>query len=223
MPARFAIINTKCVARVKSTQPGMFFQFADRHRARTAVGRFRIINECVGSYRIAMASSCPRAPGQSETSETSTKRTNRYARFLAMFENRHQQRCDAHRFASATTRERRRQKANCRRLLGRDCLRSGNEPHSCNSHSSICCPTLVVPISPQSVPHAAMAMDAKQHLARRIFGEHLMHRIGMARNTGSLSDTPIPPSDLDRLVKILQCERQRMIEAVVRLGKQRTK
>ena len=48
-----------------------------------------------------------------------------------------------------------------------------------------------------------------------------MHRIGMARNTGSLSDTPIPLLDLDRLVKILQCERQRVIEAVVRFGKQR--
>ena len=67
------------------------------------------------------------------------------------------------------------------------------------------------------MPDTAMTMDTRKHLPMGVFGEHLMHRFGMAGNAGALSHSPIPRFDLNGLVKILQREGQRMIESVVGL------
>jgi hypothetical protein len=70
--------------------------------------------------------------------------------------------------------------------------------------------------------HGAMTMDARKHLTFGIFGKHLMHKIRVTGKTCALSDSPIPRLDLDGLVKVLQRECQRMIEAIVGLRKQRS-
>lgn len=49
-----------------------------------------------------------------------------------------------------------------------------------------------------------------------------MHSIGVAGNARTLSDPPISRLDLDRFVKVLECECQGMIEAVVGLGQERS-
>ena len=66
--------------------------------------------------------------------------------------------------------------------------------------------------------HAAMTVDTKQHLSIGIFGKHVMHGICVAGNACALSDAAVSLLDLDRLVKILQRERRRMVESVVGLG-----
>ena len=63
-----------------------------------------------------------------------------------------------------------------------------------------------------------MAMDAREHLAVRIGRKHLMHDFRVAVQARALRHAPIPRLDLNRLVKILQRERQRMKKPVVGLG-----
>jgi hypothetical protein len=61
-------------------------------------------------------------------------------------------------------------------------------------------------------------MNAGKHFALWFCRHHLVDDFLMTIQARVLRHAPIPRLDLNRLVKILKCERQRMEEPVVRLG-----
>jgi hypothetical protein len=62
-------------------------------------------------------------------------------------------------------------------------------------------------------------MDAVEHVLPFIRGQHCVHKIFMAIETGILCDLPIAWFDLDRLVKTAGREGQRMQRSVIHFGK----
>ena len=63
-----------------------------------------------------------------------------------------------------------------------------------------------------------MTMDTHQHVPTRPGWEHLVDIIRMTMQARFLRDKPVPILDLDRFMKIVGCERERMEEAVVSFG-----
>ena len=87
------------------------------------------------------------------------------------------------------------------------------------SEDRVCFANAVGPSGlPQRVADVAVAVDARGHVAVRAAGQHLVDEIGMAVEAGILRHASIAGFDLDRLVEVLQRERQRVEEAVVALG-----
>jgi hypothetical protein len=72
--------------------------------------------------------------------------------------------------------------------------------------------------SSQRMPHMTVAVDARQHLAARLLGQHLMDEIRMAAQASILSDPAVSRFDLNRLVEVLQGKSQRVEESIVGLG-----
>src|SRR5690606_36314162 len=61
-----------------------------------------------------------------------------------------------------------------------------------------------------------MTMNTSLLFTVGIVDRNLMHKILMAIHTGMLSHAPIAGFDLNRFVKIIERERQRMTESIVR-------
>ena len=68
-----------------------------------------------------------------------------------------------------------------------------------------------------SVSHVAVAVNAREHLAFVLRWKHFVHEIRVAVQARALRHAPIARLDLNRLVKVLQRERQRMKKSVVSL------
>ncbi len=81
-------------------------------------------------------------------------------------------------------------------------------------------PKVPVPVRKltKSVPDVAVTMHTRKHVTAGFFRQHGMNEIPVATQTSILSHSAISGFDLDRFVKILQGERQRVKEPVVRLG-----
>jgi hypothetical protein len=72
--------------------------------------------------------------------------------------------------------------------------------------------------SPQCVTDILMAMDTERHFAAGIRRHHLVHGRGMAIDASVLGDAAVSRLDSNRLVKILERERQRVEKPVIGLG-----
>jgi len=63
-----------------------------------------------------------------------------------------------------------------------------------------------------------MAMNTRLHVLATCGRKQRVHKVFVARNTRALRDTLVARLDLDWILEIAHCERQRMKEAVVGFG-----
>ena len=94
VPAGFAVVDTEGVTRVEPAEPGMLFELAGGHGARTAVLRVRRVHGAAVIVELVRPVGAPgnRVRGYLVHFHQADKRR---ASLLAMLENRHQQRRDA--------------------------------------------------------------------------------------------------------------------------------
>jgi hypothetical protein len=72
-----------------------------------------------------------------------------------------------------------------------------------------------VPLLFESMADIVVTVNALQHFSARFFRQHLVNYRTMTIHAGVLGDTAVPWLDLNRFVKILQREGERMKESIV--------